>query len=283
MVTSGSVPISGGHIAWHRTGGPGPALVLSHGLSDNGLCWSRFVALLPRTLDVVMLDARGHGGSSRFVADAPFDPARDMAEAMDGLGIQSAVIMGHSVGALTSARFAATYPDRTRAVILEDPPLLPPPSPDEIAERHTRFAEQMHILQALSDAEIVARGRAQSPGWYDDEFPAWLLGKRQVDPAVRFGLDLSWQEVLAAIRAPTLLIHGERRHGAMVDDEAAGIAARINPQIHPLCVAGAGHNVRRENLADFAAAVNAFLTAEFPEIAARQFGGEQHGRHAVCG
>lgn len=282
-MTSGSASVSGGHIAWHRTGGPGPALVLSHGLSDNGLCWSRFVALLPPMLDVVMLDARGHGGSSRFIERDPFDPARDLAEAMDGLGLQSAVIMGHSVGALTSALFAGAYPERTRAVILEDPPLLPMPGRAETAERRARFAQQMRQLHAMRDAEIVALGRAQSPLWHDDEFPAWLQGKRQVDPAARFGLDRPWQDVLAAIRAPTLLIHGEHRHGAMVDDEAAGIAGRVNSKIHPLCVAGAGHNVRRDNLAAFAAAVNAFVTAEFPEISARHFGGEHHGRHAVCG
>ena len=279
MVTSGSVPVSGGHIAWHRTGGPGPALVLSHGLSDNGLCWSRFVALLPRALDVVMLDARGHGGSSRFIEDDPFDPARDMAGAMDGLAVPSAIIMGHSVGALTSALFAGAYPDRTRAVILEDPPLLPPLGRAEVVERRARFAQQMRQLPAMSDAEIIALGREQSPLWHDDEFPAWLQGKRQADPASRFGLDRPWQEVLAAIRAPTLLLHGESARGSMVDSDTAHLAAQINPHLRLQSIAEAGHNVRRDNLADVAAAVNGFLTAEFPEIAR----GKQDGRHDLCG
>ncbi|WP_295632483.1 alpha/beta hydrolase [Novosphingobium sp.] len=263
---SGTVPVSGGRIAWHRTGGPGPALVLSHGLSDNGLCWARLVELLPPVLDVVMLDARGHGGSSRFVANDAFEPARDIAEAMDGLGLQSAVIMGHSVGALAAARFAATYPERTRALILEDPPLLPQLLPAELTERRARFAEQMRGLQAMSDAEIVAVGRAQSPGWHHAEFPAWASSKRQVDPDARIALDRSWQEIFAAIRAPTLLLHGDSERGSMVDADAAGTAGRINPRIRLQGIAGAGHNVRRENLDTFAAAVNTFLAQELPEI-----------------
>lgn len=264
-MNSGSVRVSGGHIAWHSTGGNGTALVLSHGLGDNGLCWARFVALLPPALDVVMLDARGHGQSSRFRADAAFDPARDIAEAMDGLGIAAAVIMGHSVGALASAQFAAAYPERTLALILEDPPLLPLPSPEDIAMRRTQFAAQVRELQALDDAAIETVGRAQSPGWHDDEFPAWVMGKRLVDPDARFGLDRPWQEIFAAIRAPTLVLCGESARGSMVGDEAARELATLDPRLRLQRIAQAGHNVRRENLAGFAAAANAFL-AEIPQV-----------------
>ena len=39
----GVIEVSAGYLA-HRNGGDGPALVLSHGLTDNGLGWNRFAA-----------------------------------------------------------------------------------------------------------------------------------------------------------------------------------------------------------------------------------------------
>ncbi|MCA6319719.1 alpha/beta fold hydrolase, partial [Phenylobacterium sp.] len=61
----GEVAVSGGQLAYHRTGGDGPPLVLSHGLTDNGLCWTRLAEALAPDFDIIMLDARGHGASSR--------------------------------------------------------------------------------------------------------------------------------------------------------------------------------------------------------------------------
>ena len=78
----GSVAVSGGRLAYHRTGGSGPVVVMSHGLTDNGLCWSRLATALAAEFDLVMLDARGHGESSRIAVGQPHDPAQDIAEAV---------------------------------------------------------------------------------------------------------------------------------------------------------------------------------------------------------
>ena len=50
---------------YHRTGGDKPALVLAHGLTDNGLCWTRLARALEAEYDLVMVDARGHGLSAK--------------------------------------------------------------------------------------------------------------------------------------------------------------------------------------------------------------------------
>ena len=96
--STGTVEVSGGRLAYHRTCGSGPAILLSHGLTDNGLCWRRVALALQADYDVVMLDARGHGESSRIPKDEERDPARDIAEVIDGLGLKSPILMGHSVG-----------------------------------------------------------------------------------------------------------------------------------------------------------------------------------------
>ena len=78
-------------------------LVLVHGLTDNGLCWTRIAKALQDDFDIVMFDARGHGGSTRMAAGAESGAGNDIAEAIQGLDLRSPVVMGHSVGARAAA------------------------------------------------------------------------------------------------------------------------------------------------------------------------------------
>ncbi|MCR5879255.1 alpha/beta fold hydrolase [Phenylobacterium sp. J367] len=172
---SWTVPVSGGVLAYHRTGGGRPALVLSHGLTDNGLCWSRLALALAAEFDVVMLDARGHGASSRIDPVQPFDAAEDIAKAIGALGLCAPVVMGHSVGARATAAYASAHPGGASKVVLEDPPFLPLASPAVADARRRRFREQVARFQRMSEAEIIAEGRATSPTWHDDDFPPGRL------------------------------------------------------------------------------------------------------------
>jgi N-formylmaleamate deformylase len=256
---SGTVPVSDGHLGWHRTGGNGPALVLSHGLTDNGLCWSRLAAALADEFDVVMLDARGHGVSSRMPYQGASDPGQDLAEAITGLGLTRPIVMGHSVGARATAAFAAAHPDLAAMVILEDPPLLPLFDGSDLLAKRSRFREQVGQTQAMSDRALAELGRRQGAGWHADEFPAWMQSKRQVDPAAWPNFAAPWQQDFAALTAPTLLICGEPELGGMVTPDLAAAAEALNPLISSLKISGAGHNIRRENFAGTLAAVQAFL------------------------
>ena len=63
---SGFIPTNGIHVHYTRTGGDKPLVVLAHGFSDDGLCWTPVAQLLEADYDVTMVDARYHGRS-----DAP--------------------------------------------------------------------------------------------------------------------------------------------------------------------------------------------------------------------
>jgi len=257
----GTVAVTGGRLAFHRTGGSGAVLVLSHGLTDNGLCWSRFAAALASEFDIVMLDARGHGHSSRISATEPYDPGQDIAEAIDELGLVSPIVMGHSVGARATAMYANANPGRVSKVILEDPPFLPLAERSATQARRRKFREQVEKFLAMSDSQITAMGKAASPGWHDDEFPAWTGAKKQVDPEAMPAYRTSWQDSIARITAPTLLLYGDRARGGIVTPEIADEAKALNPNIRTVQIAGSGHNIRRENFADYLAAVRTFLIA----------------------
>ena len=102
------VMTNGIRIHYERTGGAKPALVLCHGITDSGGCWPRVVAALKKDYDLVMLDARGHGGSEAPRSGYSLDiMADDVAGVIDALGLQRPCIIGHSMGAMTAARTAA--------------------------------------------------------------------------------------------------------------------------------------------------------------------------------
>jgi N-formylmaleamate deformylase len=55
---------NGIRIHYLRTGGAKPPVVLLHGLMGSGACWTSLARALEGEFDVVMPDARGHGGST---------------------------------------------------------------------------------------------------------------------------------------------------------------------------------------------------------------------------
>ena len=60
---SGDVEANGLRLHYTRTGGAKPPVVLAHGFSDDGLCWTPVAEALEAEYDVIMVDARGHGRS----------------------------------------------------------------------------------------------------------------------------------------------------------------------------------------------------------------------------
>ena len=260
--------VTGGQLGCHRTGGSGPALALSHGLTDNGLCWFRLAEALAGDFDVIMLDARGHGQSSAIDDPSTHDPARDIAEALDALNLESPIVMGHSVGGRATADFAGTWPGRASRVVLEDPIFIDPMDPAVRERRQERFRQQVAAFSAQSEAEILAAGRLTNPGWHEDDFPAWAEAKRVVDPEASPFYAHPWQETVARIDVPVLLIRGEPGYGGVVSPDIAAEARALNPLIESVEIPGAGHNIRRENFTDYLTAVRGFLLAA-PEVMKR--------------
>ena len=258
---SGEVEVTGGRLAYHRTGGKGPPIVISHGLSDNGLCWARLAEALSPDYDLILLDARGHGASSRpgEAGISPDMPGRDIAEALRALGLSGVIAMGHSMGARATAACAADFPVLIRAVILEDPPLVPPLDAEAAAKRLARFKDQVKQLKDMTEAELLGLGRRQSPTWEAQEFSAWIASKQQVSRNALPILPAPWQDDIRRIRAPTLLIYGDTEQGSLVGAAAAREARDLNKDLRALRIEGAGHNVRRENFPAYLLAVRSFL------------------------
>lgn len=258
---AGDIPVEAGTLHYHRTGGDKPVLVLAHGITDNGLCWTRLARQLERDFDIVMIDARGHGESSRIEPGSTIDQVADLAAAIEALELDSPALLGHSMGAGNVAGVAARHPGLVSKVVLEDPPWQLHENADR-TERLKGFRQWVEGMSRMSVDEIARQGKQLNPAWSDEEFPAWAESKKQVDPNILSALSRDrWRDVVPSIRCPTLLIHAEPERGGICSSELAAEVSSMNPAIATCEIKGAGHNIRREQFDRFADATRSFLLA----------------------
>lgn len=264
---SGNVTANGVNLHYHRAGGDGPPVVLLHGITDNGLCWTRVAQVLQADFDVIMVDARGHGLSEAPDRGyLPDDRAADLAGLIQALGLERPCLMGHSMGADTAAVTAALYPELASCVVLEDPPWREALSFEEarnaIAEGF-RTRVSAHKSRSLKD--VIAAGREEHPEWDEIEFGPWAQAKLQFSlhalQAI-VGLSPHWQDIAARIACPTLLITSDPDRGGRITPEVAAILVAGNPHFEVVHIGAAGHNIRRERFEPYVAAVTSFLSSK---------------------
>lgn len=136
------VDVRGGTLRVARWGAGGPAsvpVIAIHGITASHVSWYAFARHLQPDVTVLAPDLRGRGGSSAL--PGPFGMAahaRDVLDAAATLGVERAVVAGHSMGGYVATQAAAADPDRIRAVLLVDGGLPgrtdPDVDPDEAAE-----------------------------------------------------------------------------------------------------------------------------------------------------
>jgi N-formylmaleamate deformylase len=261
--TEGDLKVKGIKIHYYRTDGNKPPLILLHGASDNGLCWTPLAEVLAEKYDVIMPDAQGHGKSDRLDDNFTFqNHTEQVVGLIEQLGLNKPIIIGHSMGAGTATNLAVAYPDLPGAIILEDPAWLkqdtmPPPNQADI--RSMMKEQSKKTLE-----ELKAECRALNPLWSEEEITPWAESKLQFDTrlfdfiAVNPG---SYKEQVPKIKCPTLLIIAEN---GLVAKATAEEAARLWKSLQPfkwVQIKGAGHNIRRENFPAFKEALFSFLKA----------------------
>jgi pimeloyl-ACP methyl ester carboxylesterase len=100
-------------------------LVLLHGVGSNAKSFEPLMAALPMSVDCIAWNAPGYGRSHALapVAPIPRDYADALLRLLDLLALPRVVLLGHSLGCLFAASFAAAYPDRVAALALLSPAL----------------------------------------------------------------------------------------------------------------------------------------------------------------
>ncbi|QQM67388.1 alpha/beta fold hydrolase [Actinomyces weissii] len=256
-----------------------PLLVLSHGITDSAACWVEAVeAWVGQGYRVLALDARGHGASPRWEEPDLATPelagerlVQDLtevleqvhAQGLDGEGPASGpvVLVGHSMGGVTSLVVAARRPELVTAVVAEDPAFTTP-----ARRKQTRASAQKRLRTVQ---EIAADPQArfnkevqENPTWSHREVAASVKGVVDCDQAfIRTGCTgptTSWQEVVDSLSVPTLLVTGTAED-VIVDRDLLEAITKRQPAISTAVVEGAPHCVRRTFSGRFHSVVDPWL------------------------
>jgi class 3 adenylate cyclase/pimeloyl-ACP methyl ester carboxylesterase len=232
----------GVHIAY-QVSGDGPVdLVFAPGtVSHVEVCWeypkmARFLRRLASFSRLMVFDKRGTGLSDRVTDAASLEERMDDIRAvMDACSSERAVVLGASEGAPMAALFAATYPERTVALILYGGYAKGLPS-DDYPWAPTR-EEQLAGVEEMSehwgmwdDSQWVDF----APSSRDDAaFTNWMnrLFRNGSSPTASRALELMNMEVdissvLPTIRVPTLVLHRTGDRACKVE-EGRYLAQRI--------------------------------------------------------
>jgi len=250
----------------HRETGEGTRpLVLLHGLFGSSANWMGVARALAPDWRIIVPDLRNHGRSFHDPDVSYAALGGDVRALLDALGVERAVLVGHSMGAKTAMWLALTATDRVERLVVVDS--APVGSASGVAG----------LLRGLADVDLAvlpdraAVGAALAEAAPDPRVRDYLLQNlvrqkggwrwRMNVPALLAGIDTirGWPEPPADARylGPTLFLHGGE--SGYVQPAHEPVIRALFPYARFRSVPGAGHWVYADRPAEFIAALRAFL------------------------
>jgi len=202
----------------YERAGSGEPLLMIQGMSGTHVSWGEpFLAPLRESFDVIAFDNRGIGLSAPI--GGPFtivEMAEDAAGLMDKLGIESAHVVGISMGGMIAQDLALAHPDRLRSLTLGctycggPGSQLMPQENVEILAAGMMSGDREKAIRASYEVNLSPAFRA------DEGRYAAFHGMATSVPAAKRTIELQAQAIfghdtsarLGEISAPTLIVHG---------------------------------------------------------------------------
>lgn len=271
-----------------------PVMVMVHGVTDNGLCWTTLALELQDDYNIYMLDTRGHGLSDPFTAsDDDETLIKDVVGFVKAMNIEKPILVGHSMGAATVMRLGAEYPDIAQKIIMLDPFLARPDrsqNDDTRKKPPKKNTEKTDEKQKKSSAEksaknlsinmfgdpetlvkqnnyayddLVEKGRRDHPKWDIVDVKYWALSKKQYHgpySSDAWGVMRGTMNIgnsLSEIQAPSLVLKADTStEGRKANEEAVDGMDRVK-LIH---IEGTGHNLHHDDLEQTVKEMKKFLS-----------------------
>ncbi|MCW3018416.1 MAG: hydrolase, partial [Solirubrobacterales bacterium] len=240
-------------IAYQVIGDAGPVFMGLPGLAQNiELMWeephaARFLRRLGSVCRMIHFDKRGTGLSGRGAGLASFpDRVTDLQAVMDAEGVEDAFIGGFSEGGSMSALFAASYPERTRGLLL--------------INTTASFTRHADLPWNPTAEDLMAMAASWSAAWGQGSFTTGLLApsmaadsdylrwmaryeRQALTPSAlvdlwRTNVEIDVRSLLGSIQAPTVVIH---RRDEAIDTRNAEYLSRAIPDARLVVLEGADH------------------------------------------
>ena len=209
--------------------GTNPPVVLMPGLTNNAHSFGGLIhAGLNNTRRVLALDLRGRGLSDK--PDTGYgmeDHAADVVGLLDALGLDQAVLGGHSFGGMLALYLAAKYPDRFSTLVIIDSAISWPSGTGDLLkpslnrldkvfpswDAYLNLAKGMPFLDGYWDQCIEEHYRADVEIRADSSVKPRTPRKVIQKVSVESGKE-NWHQILAQVKHPTLLLNAPGAYGA---------------------------------------------------------------------
>jgi pimeloyl-ACP methyl ester carboxylesterase len=279
--TQGYVEANGARHHYWRTGGPQPPVVLLHGILAGGVTWTHVAKALEADFDLVLLDARGHGGSDGVVDEYTYHTlVEDVVGVIKGLGLERPSLVGHSMGGVTAALVAAEHPELVRSIVLEDAAwdsqqrargeLIG--QADGYNAWLGAYVAYLEALKAQAHSERMAAALPLLPpgsmAWPEEELVPWVEAQAALNldlvrqgPALWRGmaLDEPLSAVVRRITCPMLLLTSAPARGGSGDPAVVGAIVENGHEVRHVAFAEAGHLIHLDQYEQYVEVTKAFL------------------------
>ncbi len=229
-------------------GGNGPILVMTHGISANAHSFDGLAKALGREVRLIAVDLRGRGLSDKpDTGYAMEDHAADILGLLDHLGLDRALIGGHSFGGLLTYHIAAHHPERVRRCVIMDAPI----EVDEAILEQIRpsLARLGRVFPSWEDYLDTVKQQPYFEDWWNPEIESYYRADvrenddgtvqsrsnpNHIEEAVTGTIGVPWSEYLERIEIPVLLIRATRPFGPpgspplLTADQARRMIAGLN-------------------------------------------------------
>jgi 3-oxoadipate enol-lactonase len=241
-------------VAWYEVGA-GPPLILIHGLGDDHRAWRRCLPGLVLSHRVILYDLRGHGATSLGTPAGTLGQlGSDLANLIESLELESAVVVGFSLGGTVAIRFAIDHPDKLGGLVLVA-------TSSRVGRAAVHWYADRSAMVDVGDPELRATIDRDTEEVYrhsPEELPGGLKIRREStsDPrgfgnACRALASLApLDPELPRITAPTLIIASDLDE--LCPPRAAEIVAAGIPNSRLHLINGAGHPIPVERPAELA-------------------------------
>jgi pimeloyl-ACP methyl ester carboxylesterase len=248
-----------------------PEIVFVHGGAQNAHTWDTVALALGRPALAVDLPGHGHSGWRDDLAYSPMTNAEDIAVAIEHLAPSAAVVVGMSLGGLTSIALAARRPDLVRKLILVD---VTPGVDRGKAKAILDFVNGPQTFPSFDDImkrtiehnptrteASLRRGILHNAHQLDDGSWAWRYDRRhrggegEGDVVDAIATNPLWDD-LSSLAMPILLLRGSL--SPVVDDNDVAEVKRRQPTAEVVVVDGAGHSIQGDKPLELAALITGF-------------------------